>query len=76
MMVKIFLKRIIRALKFIPIFLKESWIEPGESCRICGRVYRESYTVNDELWMHVNGQNDGCLCPSCFLREKQKHERQ
>lgn len=67
-MLKIFFKRLFRGIRFIPIFIKQSVFEPGESCIICGRTYKIIYNCDNKLWEMVNNKkSDVCLCPLCIV---------
>jgi len=65
----IFIKRVARALRFLPVFILDAAREEGESCVSCGRVYRMAWSVPDDLWISVYGSENGCLCPCCFIRK-------
>lgn len=44
----------------------------GEICSDCGRPVGRGiwswWRAPDDLWMRINGQHAGCLCPACFAR--------
>lgn len=39
-----------------------------EYCRLCGKRQPLTWHAPDELWLAVNGSEDGVLCPECFDR--------
>lgn len=47
-----------------------------EICASCGRPVSSAihtyWIAPDELWMQVNGQSSGVLCPRCFARQAEK----
>jgi len=67
----IFLKRIIRRIKYFPIFLFEILKWKYESCQKCGSIFRILWNVNDDIWSKVTGSNDGgggSYCIDCFVK--------
>jgi len=66
----VFLKRIIRRIKYFPAFLLESLKWEYESCERCGSAFRIVWSVDDETWAKVMGRNGGCgcVCVDCFVK--------
>lgn len=67
----LFLKRIIRRIKYFPIYLKEARSWEYESCKRCGSIFRLVWTIDNELWkkvMDVNDDGGGSVCIDCFIK--------
>lgn len=54
----LFLKRVIRRIKYFPIYLNEARSWEYESCKKCGSIFRLMWTIDDELWKKVMDVND------------------
>jgi len=70
-----FIIRIIRRIKYIPIFLYESFKWEYETCKICGTAFRINWAVKDEIWQNVMKVDDGSggsLCLDCFIKKAEK----
>ncbi|MGE5438025.1 MAG: hypothetical protein ACM3O3_12500 [Syntrophothermus sp.] len=70
-MLKIFLNRFIRRLKYFKYFIKESLIWEYESCKRCGNSFRIRWNIKDEIWNKVTNTNDdsgGSYCVDCFIK--------
>ena len=51
------------------LFMKNKW--PGEWCSRCNRRNTVGFTVSDELWNKVVGNNNVVRCLTCFDEEAQ-----
>ena len=74
-MYKLFLKRIFRRIKYIPQFIRESFIWEYETCQECGNSFRIRWHVKDEIWNKVTNTNDGgggSYCIDCFIKKAEK----
>lgn len=64
--VMLFAKRFFRRLKHL-LRIHEMWTWEYESCNRCGCCYRLPAGWVDDIWLEVNGRENGCLCVDCFL---------
>lgn len=72
---KMFFIRIIRRIKYIPSFIKQSFNWEYESCKICSNSFRIMWHVNDNIWqkvMNINDDGGGSLCVDCFIKKAEK----
>jgi Na+-translocating ferredoxin:NAD+ oxidoreductase RnfC subunit len=63
---KLILKRILRRIRYIFI-LRDLLSWEYESCERCGHCFRICWSVKDEKWIAVHGDDSGCLCIDCFI---------
>jgi len=64
-----FIKRIIRRIKFFPRFVLEAKRWEYESCQKCGSCFRIAWKVRDDIWQTVTGKNNGgSYCVDCFIK--------
>lgn len=71
-MKKMFLQRILRRIKYIPNFVKQSYEWEYESCQQCGNAFRIMWNVKDEIWNKVTNTYDGgggSYCVDCFVKK-------
>ncbi|MFW6002650.1 MAG: hypothetical protein ACOCQD_04855 [archaeon] len=61
------LLRLFRGLRYLFKDIKNRFQWDYESCEDCGTPFRIAYSVTDELWNKVYGDDSGCLCLNCFL---------
>lgn len=68
-MIRLFFKRIFRAIKHIPWFLYKCITYKYETCKKCGVGYRLMWWVDNKIWEKVFGNSDipGCYCLTCFV---------
>ena len=64
-MIKLIIKRLYRRLKYFFLFRNLTW--PYESCTDCGHCFRLVWSVKDEIWNEVMGNDNGILCLDCFI---------
>lgn len=64
------IKRIIRRIKYVFLFRNLSW--KYESCQDCGHCFRLVWSVRDEIWNKVMGNDSGILCLDCFIERAEK----
>ena len=69
----LFIKRFFRRLRYC-FRLEEMWKWEYESCNNCGINYRLPIGIRDDIWLKVNGKEEGCLCINCFLQIAEKKE--
>jgi hypothetical protein len=68
-MLQLFIRRIIRGIKFIPTFIYESATVETESCLRCGRCYLSYTILPDKKWGEIfSEKEDGCYCPDCIIK--------
>lgn len=54
----------------------EARFNEGETCQVCGTLYRDEYWVSDELWARITPKPEspkaGLLCPNCALKRTEE----
>jgi len=71
MLKKIVYRRIIRRIRHFPAFIFEAMGWEYESCQRCGSAFRVMWSVDDNIWNKVTGENDGgggSYCVDCFIK--------
>lgn len=63
---KIILKRIVRRIRYIFDF-RELFVWAFESCENCGHCFKIVWSVKNQKWVEVYGNEHGCLCLDCFV---------
>ena len=68
---KHFLRLFIYRLK--PLFhWREMWTWEYEKCQRCGSCFKLAYSLQDNIWMKLQGSECGCLCLNCAIEKALK----
>ena len=59
-------KRLLRRLRHLLRF-GEIWRWKNESCERCGSCFKLAYSLRDETWNAIYGNENGCYCLDCAI---------